>query len=275
MNKEYAKILSCVQKIREVTDFVPDVAIVLGSGLGGFADKIDKVVEIDYHNLEGFPVSTVSGHKGKFIFGYVGKTKVVCMQGRVHYYEGYSASEVVLPIRVMRVLGAKILLLTNASGGINRNYKAGDLMQIMGHISSFVPSPLIGENIDELGVRFPDMSEVYDKKLLAKINTIASINNIELKQGVYLQTTGPNYETPEEIKMFGSLGADAVGMSTAIEAMAGVHCGMRVAGISLITNMASGISQTKLTHDEVQMVANNAQETFEKLVYNVLSDILD
>lgn len=272
MSRQYAKLQNVVDEIRRVTDFVPTVAVVLGSGLGDFAKEIDKVAEVKYTSLSDFPVSTVSGHEGKFIFGKVGKTNVVCMQGRVHFYEGYTTKEVVMPIRIMKMLGAKTLVLTNAAGGLNSSFKVGDFMQITGHIGSFVPSPLIGENVDELGERFPDMTEVYDKNLITYINDIASNLGIELKQGVYLQTTGPNYETPEEIKMFGLLGADAVGMSTAVEAMVACSMGMKVAGISLITNLAAGLGN-KLSHEEVKQVASEKTEVFKKLLYNVLENI--
>lgn len=273
MSKIYEKIIEIVNVIRTKTDFVPDVAVVLGSGLGEFGEKIDVKCVVDYKDLPNFPVSTVSGHKGRFLFGYVGDTKVVCMQGRVHYYEGYSMQDVVLPIRVMKVLGAETLLLTNAAGGINESFKAGDLMQITGHISSFVPSPLIGETLSEFAPTFPDMSEVYDKGLAKKISEIACKVGVTLRQGVYLQTTGPNYETPEEIKAFRVLGADAVGMSTTVEAVAAVSMGMKVCGISLITNMAAGVSKTKLSHEEVKEQANKSSEEFTRLVSAILTNI--
>ena len=271
MSRQYGKLINIVEEIRRITDFVPTVAVVLGSGLGNFANEIEKVEEIKYTSLSDFPVSTVSGHEGKFVFGRVGKTNVVCMQGRVHFYEGYKTNEVVLPIRIMKMLGAKTLILTNAAGGLNAEFKVGDFMQITDHISSFVPSPLIGENIDELNERFPDMTEVYDKELLKYINNIASKKNIKLQKGAYLQTTGPNYETPQEIKMYGLLGADAVGMSTAIEAMVANSMGMKVAGISLITNLASGLGE-KLSHEEVKRVADEKTEIFKDLLYSVLEN---
>lgn len=269
MSKQFIILQKMVRYIRKITDFEPTVAVVLGSGLGEFANKINKVAEISYSSIEGFPVSTVSGHAGKFVFGYAGKTKVVLMQGRVHFYEGYTSQEVVLPIRVMKMLGAKTLILTNAAGGINDSFKVGDFMQITGHISSFVPSPLIGENVIELETRFPDMSNVYSKKLIEKINRVALDLGITTRKGVYLQTTGPNYETPEEIKMYSSLGADAVGMSTAIEAMTACSMGMEVAGISLITNQAAG-KGSPLSHEEVKQVATEKTKDFEKLLENFL-----
>ena len=199
-NEVSEKLQKCLCSVREKTDFVPQVAIVLGSGLGDYADGIQVEAEIDYKEIEGFPVSTVPGHAGKFIFGYVGTVPVVCMKGRVHYYEGYPISDVVLPTRLMQLLGAKILFLTNASGGINPAFHAGDLMLITDHIATFVPNPLIGPNL-EPGVRFPDMSHVYDPALSDVIRSVAKEQQILLQEGVYIQFTGPSYETPAEVKM--------------------------------------------------------------------------
>ena len=266
MDPIYDKVLRCLESVRKVTDFVPKVAIVLGSGLGDYADDIHQVAEIDYHDIEGFPVSTVPGHSGKFIFGYVGEVPVVCMKGRVHYYEGYAMSDVVLPTRLMHAMGAKILFLTNASGGINANFSAGTLMMLTDHISTFVPNPLIGPNLDELGPRFPDMSHVYDKDLQDILRTAAKENGIDLKEGVYIQFTGPSFESPAEIRMAKTLGADAVGMSTVVEAIVANHCGMKICGVSCVCNMAAGISPTPLSHDEVQQAANEAAPKFKKLL---------
>lgn len=266
MNAVYEKLQNCLKSVREKTDFVPRVAIVLGSGLGDYADDIRVECEIDYKDIEGFPVSTVKGHAGKFIFGYVGEVPVVCMKGRVHYYEGYPISDVVLPTRLMKLMGAEILFLTNASGGVNKSYKAGDLMLITDQISVFAPNPLMGPNIDELGTRFPDMSEIYKKDLCGIIRKAATENEIPLQEGVYLQFTGPSYESPAEVRMAGLLGADAVGMSTTVEAIAANHMGMKVCGISCICNLAAGLSPTPLTHVEVQEAANKAAPLFKKLV---------
>lgn len=266
MSKTYDKIEDCLKSIRKVTDFVPKVAIVLGSGLGDYADGIEVVAEIDYSDIKGFPVSTVPGHAGKFIFGYVDSVPVVCMKGRVHYYEGYDISDVVLPTRLMHLLGAEILFLTNASGGINKSFSAGTLMMITDHISTFVPNPLIGPNLDKLGTRFPDMSHVYDEELQDKIRIAAKENDIDLREGVYIQFTGPSFESPAEIRMASVLGADAVGMSTVVEAIAANHCGMRICGVSCVCNLAAGISPTPLTHDEVQQAANDAAPKFKKLL---------
>ena len=219
-----------------------------------------------YHEIEGFPVSTVPGHKGQFIFGYVGDVPVVCMQGRVHFYEGYPISDVVLPTRLMRLMGAEILFLTNASGGINQSFGAGDFMLLTDHVSLFAPNPLIGQNIDEFGTRFPDMSTVYDKKLRDVILKASSDLDIPIKQGVYAQLTGPSFESPAEIRLLSGLSVDAVGMSTVVEAIVANHMGMRICAISCVCNLAAGLSENPLTHEEVQEAANAAAPLFKKLV---------
>ena len=266
MGKIYDKLTKCLECVRKQTDFVPKVAIVLGSGLGNYADNIKVECEIDYSSIEGFPVSTVPGHAGKFIFGYVDEVPVVCMKGRVHYYEGYDISDVVLPIRLMGLLGAKVLFLTNASGGINKAFKAGDFMMITDHIATLFPNPLIGANVDELGTRFPDMSHVYDLDLQEIIRQSAKDLSIDLKEGVYVQLTGPSFESPADVRMLGILGADAVGMSTVCEAIAANHMGLKICGISCVCNLAAGISPTPLTHEEVQQAGRDAAGKFEKLV---------
>ena len=260
------KLNKCLAQVREKTAFKPLVAIVLGSGLGDYANNIKVEAVVDYHDIEGFPVSTVPGHAGQFIFGYVDDVPVVCMKGRVHYYEGYDISDVVLPVRLMGLMGAKILFLTNASGGINTGFGAGDFMMIKDHISCFVPNPLIGPNVDELGTRFPDMSHVYDEDLQDIIRQSASDNNIKLQEGIYAQLTGPSFESPAEIRMLKTLGADAVGMSTVVEAIAANHMGLKICAISCVCNLAAGISPTPLTHDEVQAAANEAAPKFKELV---------
>lgn len=262
----YEKLQNCLACVREKTDFVPDVALILGSGLGALADEVEAVATVDYHDIEGFPVSTVPGHKGRFVFGYFGKVKVVIMQGRVHFYEGYDRNDVLLPTRLMKLLGAKVLFLTNAAGGVNRNFNAGDFMLITDHIMSLFPNPLIGANMDELGPRFPDMTEVYDRTLRQTILDTAKNLDIEMQQGVYCQLTGPTFETPAEVRMLTALGADAVGMSTACEAVAARHAGMRVCGISLITNQAAGISPNPLSHEEVSETGDRVAPVFRKLV---------
>lgn len=266
MNEIHEKLMRCYESVNARISFKPKVALVLGSGLGDYGNDIEVTDTIPYSEITGFPVSTVPGHAGRFIFGYVGEVPVVCMQGRVHYYEGYPISDVVLPTRLMRLMGADILFLTNASGGINLDFSAGDFMLIRDHISCFAPNPLIGENIEDLGTRFPDMSNVYDNELCDKIREAAAENDILIKDGVYVQLTGPSFETPAEIRMLKTLGADAVGMSTVVEAIAGNHCGMKVCGISCVCNLAAGLSLNPLTHEEVQAAANAAAPKFKKLV---------
>ena len=270
MSQAYALLEKWVRAVREVTNFTPEIGIVLGSGLGDFARLVDRKAEVSYASLPGFPVSTVAGHAGKLIFGYVRAVPVVVMQGRVHYYEGYSMNEVVAPIRLMGLLGAKKLLLTNAAGGVNTSFTPGDLMLITDHISAFVPSPLRGENPQELGPRFPDMSRVYDEEMGRAVLEAGEKLGQELRQGVYLQRQGPNYETPAEIRMFRTLGADAVGMSTVCEAIAARHMGLRVCAISCITNMACGIPPKPLSHEEVQQTADRVKDKFQALVLESL-----
>lgn len=266
MNPIYQKITDCYESIKDRIPFQPKVALVLGSGLGNYADSMEIKAELAYSEIKDFPVSTVPGHAGKFIFGYVGEVPVVCMKGRVHYYEGYPISDVVLPVRLMKMMGAGILFLTNASGGINPSFGAGEFMLIEDHISSFAPNPLIGANIDEFGVRFPDMSKVYSRRLCEKIEAAAAANGIPLKKGIYVQLTGPSFESPAEIKMLRTLGADAVGMSTVVEAIAANHMGMEICGISCVANLAAGMTDNPLTHEEVQEAADKAAPLFRKLV---------
>lgn len=273
MSEVYEKLLKCYECYKERIDFTPKVALVLGSGLGDFAETIRVVDTLDYHDIEGFPVSTVPGHTGRFIFGYVGEVPVVCMQGRVHYYEGYEMSDVVLPARLMKLMGAEVLFLTNAAGGVKQGFHAGDLMLITGQIASFIPSPLRGANIDELGVRFPDMSQIYDLNLQRIVRKAAVTLGIDMKEGTYLQFSGPQYESPQEVTMSRTLGADAVGMSTACEAIAARHMGMKVVGISCISNLACGISPTPLSHKEVQEVADEVAPRFQALVTEIITQI--
>jgi purine-nucleoside phosphorylase len=273
MNQAYEKLLNCYESCRKRIDFVPKIALVLGSGLGDYADGIRTAAVLDYRDIEGFPQSTVEGHQGRFIFGYVKDVPVVCMQGRVHYYEGYSISDVVLPVRLMKLLGAEVLFLTNAAGGINLDYDPGDFMLIRDHISSFVPSPLIGENMNSLGPRFCDMSDTYDAALRKLIRDTAVKLDIPIQEGVYLQLTGPQYETPAEIRMARALGADAVGMSTACEAVAANHMGMKICGISCITNMAAGVTANPLSHEEVQETADRTAPLFKHLVTESIAAI--
>lgn len=262
-----------IEVLRQFTDFEPEVAIVLGSGLGGLAEKAEIHAMVEYSQIPDMPVSTAPLHKGRFVFGTLQGKRVVMMQGRVHLYEGYTPRQVVMPIRLMRLMGASKLILTNASGGINRNFTPGDLMMITDHISCFVKSPLITEKADEIGVRFPDMSNVYSKRMQKSIRNSAMKCGIDLKSGVYVQLTGPQFETPAEIKMMSALGADAVGMSTVIEAVAGIHCGFEIAGVSLITNLACGLLDKPLSGEEVEETAQKSAVKFEKLINQIIKDI--
>lgn len=266
MGREYEKLMACYRCVRKKTDFQPKVAIVLGSGLGDYAGSIQVQEEISYAEIDGFPVSTVPGHAGKFIFGRIGDVPVVCMKGRVHFYEGYDISDVVLPVRLIKLMGASVLFLTNAAGGVNPSFHAGDLMLIRDHISLFAPNPLIGPNPEELGVRFPDMSAVYDRELQDIIRKAAKENDVFLQEGIYTQLTGPSFETPAEIRMLRLLGSDAVGMSTVVEAIAANHMGMRICGVSCISNLAAGMTDRPLTHEEVQEAADLAAPDFKKLL---------
>lgn len=268
-NKEiigYEEIKRAADGIRKITDFIPRVAITLGSGLGNFADSIEIEEEIPFSVIEGFPVSTVHGHDGKLIFGRIGNTNVAALKGRVHYYEGYDISQVVMPVRLLKMLGAEALFLTNAAGGVNPSFEAGDLMLITDHISVFAPNPLIGANDERFGNRFPDMSEVYSRRLCELIKDQAAKNNVPLRTGIYCQLTGPSYETPADIRLLQRLGVDAVGMSTVVEAIAARHMGMTVGGVSLISNLASGISANPLSHAEVQETADKTAVLFTKLM---------
>ena len=268
MSKEMERLRPALEAIRARTDFVPACGVVLGSGLGGFAELVRPVCTVPYGEIPGFPVSTAPGHAGRFVFGLVEDTPVAVMQGRVHLYEGYDVRDVVLPVRLLALLGAKTLFLTNACGGIRADLTAGDLMLLTDHLTCFVPNPLRGENADELGVRFPDMTEVYDKKLRAAVRAAAARAGIPLAEGVYAQFPGPSFETPAEIRMLRLLGADAVGMSTVVEAVAARHAGMRVCGLSCIANKAAGLSPTPLTGEEVIQAANQAAPRFRKLLWD-------
>lgn len=271
--KEIERLQKMLEYVRGKIAFKPRVALILGSGLGDYAESVEVVGTVDYHEIEGFPVSTVSGHKGRFVFANIGDVPAVIMQGRVHYYEGYNIRDVVLPTRLMGMMGAKVLFLTNAAGGVNESFHSGDFMLIKDQIANFVPSPLIGANIDELGVRFPDMSGIYDAKLRETIKTTAKSLEIPLQEGVYIQLTGPNFETPAEVWMCRILGADAVGMSTACEAIAANHMGMRVCGISCISNLCAGMTDKPLSHIEVQETADRVAPIFKRLLTASIIDI--
>lgn len=260
------KLKKSYESFKSKIDFVPEVALILGSGLGALADEIDIKAVLNYSDIEGFPLSTVPGHQGRFVFGYMDGVPVVIMQGRVHYYEGYSMQDVVLPTRLMKLMGAKVLFVTNASGACNASFSAGDFMLITDQIANFVPSPLIGANFDELGTRFPDMHEIYDKDLRDVVIKTAKDLDIKLQQGVYIQLTGPNFESPSEVKMCRLLGADTIGMSTACETIAANHAGMKIVGISCICNLGCGLTDNPLTHEEVIAASDKAAPLFKKLI---------
>ena len=269
----YQKLLRCYDCVSGRIQTKPEIGIVLGSGLGTFAQEVQIQEEISYSEIEGFPVSTVQGHNGKYLFGTLAGHTVALMQGRVHYYEGYNITDVVLPVRLLGMLGVKTMILTNAAGGINPYFQPGVLMMITDHISSFIPSPLRGANIEELGVRFPDMSSVYSKEVQGVIRTAAVKAGVSLREGVYIQHPGPNFETPAEIRAYRMMGADAVGMGTACVAMALNHMGVRVGGISCITNLAAGMNKTPLTHEEVYETAKRVADDFKRLVTETVREM--
>lgn len=273
MSEVYEKLAGCLDSVRARTDFKPEVALILGSGLGDYADEIQIEQTIDYTDIKGFPSSTVAGHKGRFVFGRVQNVPVVIMQGRVHYYEGYPMSDVVLPTRLMGLMGARKLILTNAAGGVNPDFQPGCFMMLTDHIAVGVPSPLIGPNLAVLGPRFPDMSEVYSLRMQAVIREEAEKLHIPLREGVYVQLTGPAYETPAEVRLCLAWGGDAVGMSTACEAVAARHMGMEICGISCITNMAAGMSNRPLDHKEVQETADRVAVQFKQLITAIVGKI--
>jgi purine-nucleoside phosphorylase len=272
MTDYYKKLETAMAFIKQKTDVKPEIAVVLGSGLGNFVNQVDVKTSILYSEIEGFPVSTAPGHKGQFIFGEVGGKKVVLMQGRVHYYEGYDVRDVVMPIRLMRMMGAEKIILTNAAGAVNVAYNPGEFMLISDQIC-LAPSPLIGANINELGERFTSMANIFDSDLRKIVRQTAADAGIGLREGVYIQTTGPQYETAAEIRMYRNWGADAVGMSTAVEAIAAVHCGLRVTGISCITNMACGVTAKPPSEQEVLEEAAKAEPRFQKLISTVIQNI--
>ena len=264
-----------VKAIRERTDFLPKVALVLGSGLGDFADTMEVVCEIPYSELPDLPVSTAPGHAGKFIFGYVGGVPVVCMKGRIHYYEGYRMDQVVLPVRVLAALGIRFYFVTNACGGIKETFHAGSFALISDHVSVFAPNPLIGPNDEEEGPRFPDMTAAYDPQLRELAHRVAEEDGIPLYDGVYAQLTGPTFETPAEIRLLKTLGVDMVGMSTVPEVIVARHIGIRVIGISLISNLAAGISGNPLSSEEVNEAGAASAPLFTKLVTDIISRMGD
>jgi len=272
MDNIFEKAKETAGFIKDRIKDIPQIAIILGSGLGPLADESESKVEIDYKDIPNFPLTTVEGHAGKFVYGLLGNKKVLAMKGRFHHYEGYDVSQIVFPIRTFKVLGINNLIVTNASGGINKAFKPGDLMIIKDHISFFAPSPLRGRNINEFGLRFPDMSKAYSPDLVELCKKSAQKVGVDVKEGVYAFAQGPMYETPAEIRALGVLGADAVGMSTVPEVIAARHANINVLGISCVTNMAAGILDQPLCHEEVMRTAKEAENNFTRLVKQVISD---
>ena len=266
----YSKIQETASWLRERMPAHPETAIILGTGLGRLSEEIEKEVTIPYKDIPNFPVSTVEGHEGKLIFGKLGGKDIMAMEGRFHYYEGYSMKEVTFPIRIMRELGVKTLFVSNAAGGTNPSFRIGDLMIIIDHINFMPENPLHGPNIPP-GPRFPDMSEAYDTELIELADRIAAEQCIKVKHGVYLATQGPTYETPSEYRMFARFGADAVGMSTVPEVIVAHHCGMRCFGISIITDLGVNGKIVKVTHENVQKAANEAQPRMAAIMREMIS----
>ncbi|MFT3711565.1 MAG: purine-nucleoside phosphorylase [Archangium sp.] len=267
MSELLSRLDACTAVIRaRAPGFAPKLGVILGSGLGAFADSLEKPIAIDYRDLPEFPTSSVHGHAGRLVLGFRGNVPIVAMQGRVHFYEGYAPWQVAFPARVLCRLGVKHLTVTNAAGGINGNFKVGDLMAITDHLNLAGFNPLVGPNVEALGPRFPDMSHAYDPALLETLRKVGRDLGVGLREGVYVALSGPSYETPAEIRMLRTLGGDAVGMSTVPEVIVASHMGVKVTGISCITNLAAGISQHKLSHDEVSETANQVKGTFTTLL---------
>jgi purine-nucleoside phosphorylase len=266
-------IEEAVKKLSPLCGTDCKIGLILGSGLGGYAERLENMRTLSYTEIEGFPQSHVPGHKGRFVVGELFGKTVICMQGRFHYYEGYPQSEIALSVRVMKRLGVEKLLLTNAAGGVNLSFSAGDLMLISDHINFSGSNPLIGLNDESFGTRFPDQGNVYDKELRAEVRKAAQQEGIVLREGVYMMFSGPCFESPAEIVMARTLGASAVGMSTVPEAIAARHCGIKTIGITLVTNMAAGILDQVLTHEEVQEAASAASEKFTRLVDRIVKDV--
>ena len=264
------KITAAAEYILQKVALRPTVALVLGSGLGDYADTLEQSVKIPYSEIPNFPQPTVEGHAGAFVFGMKEGKQVVVAQGRVHYYEGLPMQEITLPVRVLAAIGVKTLVLTNAAGGVNLGYQPGTLMLISDHINFSGANPLVGANLDEFGPRFPDASDVYTARLRKELLPKAEEAGIALRQGVYMMFSGPSFETPAEIRMARTLGADAVGMSTVPEALVATHCGMEVLGISCISNMAAGVLNQKLSHQEVMDTGAMVHDKFQKLIKIVI-----
>lgn len=257
---------------KKTNNFIPEIGIILGSGLGDFVQELDAIT-VPYSQIPGFEASTIQGHKGQLAFAKINDKNVVLMQGRYHFYEGYSIQKVVYPVKIMKKLGVKTLIITNAAGGINKEFKPADLMILTDHLNLMGTNPLIGENDDTLGTRFPDMSEIYKKDLIKTAQSCAKEIGVEVKKGVYAAFTGPSYETPAEINMLRVLGADAVGMSTIPEAIVANYCNIDVLGISCITNATAGGNTVPLSHEEVIETANIAKNKFQALLFKIIEAI--
>ncbi len=273
MNNYMEKYLESEKFIRSKIKEIPKIAIILGSGLGSLADDIDNKISINYKDIPNFPVSTVAGHKGELIFGKLNNIPIIAMNGRFHYYEGYNLQETTYPIRVFKLLGIETLILTNAAGGINETFKKGDLMIINDQLSFFAESALRGPNMEEFGERFIDMSTTYDKEYISLLKDIMLDNIGDYHEGVYAYMKGPTYETPAEIRALRTLGADAVGMSTVPEAVVAHHSGIKIAGITCITNMAAGVTNEKLSHDDVKETALKSEKNFKKVIKDFIKKI--
>lgn len=267
------QIKSTAAYIKSKISFTPEVGIILGTGLGGLVKEINIKHTIPYEEIPNFPVSTVEGHSGKLIFGELGGKNVVAMQGRFHYYEGYTLQQVTFPVRVMKLIGIKFLFVSNASGGVNPNFEIGDLMIQTDHINFFPSNPLIGKNIKELGPRFPDMSEAYDKTIIAKAKKVAATNNIKVQEGVYLGLSGPTFETPAEYNMVRILGADAVGMSTVPEVIVARHMDIPCFAMSIITDLGVPGKIVEVTHEEVQEVAAHAEKKMTLIMKELMTEL--
>jgi purine-nucleoside phosphorylase len=268
-----ARIGASAEYIKEKSGFEPEIGIILGTGLGSLGDFIEKVAVIEYSDIPEFPVSTVFGHAGRLILGYLEGKKVIAMQGRFHYYEGYTMQEVTIPVRVMKQLGIKLLVASNACGGLNPDFNAGDIMIITDHINFMGTNPLMGPNLDEFGPRFPDMSSVYDRDMIKVLEKVAAESGILIHKGIYGAVSGPNYSTKAELRMMIRLGSDTVGMSTVPEAIVAKHCGLKVAGISCITDMAIPDTMTAPTHEEIVRVAESVKPRFVTLVKQFIKEV--
>lgn len=268
-----AKIKQTADYLKNKLPVIPTTAIILGTGLGELATEITNKTEIPYETIPNFPISTVEGHSGKLILGKLGKTPILAMQGRFHFYEGYNMKEVTFPVRVMAALGVKTLLLSNAAGGMNPNIEIGDIMIIRDHINLFPEHPLRGKNFNELGVRFPDMSEAYSKRLITKAKQIAHENNIKVQEGVYVGTQGPTFETPAEYNYFRIIGGDAVGMSTVPEVIVANHAGIQCFALSIITDLGVPGKIVEVTHEEVQQIANKIQPLMTTIMRELINSV--